>query len=420
MNGLREWWTKRYPAKMTAALSACDVGFRYGRGVSFGPWNFQVGRGERVGLAGESGAGKTSMLDLLAGLRPVSLEILHGEVKSAGTIAYISQEPLNSLSPYLTVLEQVTAFCGDRTAAERELARVGISGERFRNARPHELSGGERRRVQVAQALAMKSDFILADEPAAGLDRETADLVLQALAETPAGLLVASHRQEVFSALQCSAVHRLAPAQDPGVWPGLGDPGETVLEVRDLDHIYTKRDFWMRRRPAGFALKGICFAIRAGETVLLSGRSGSGKSTLARCLARRSAAVQVVPQEPSNSLNPRQRLDEAFREANPRADAAEALERMGIDPAWVKRRACELSEGQRARIAIGRAMSALPEGGTLILDESLSGLDEASERLVMRSIAAEQRRTGLACLVISHASRFPFHRMVEMRDGRIA
>jgi ABC-type dipeptide/oligopeptide/nickel transport system ATPase subunit len=125
-----------------------------------------------------------------------------------------------------------------------------------------------------------------------------------------------------------------------------------------------------------------------------------------------------VPQEPSATLNPRQLLCEAFSEADPNADAAAALRSMDLDPTWISRRASELSEGQRARVAIARAICALPSGGLLILDESLAGLDRTTERTVLKAITSEQHRSGLACLIVSHQQDFEAHRTLELRDGR--
>lgn len=402
-------------------LTVSDLSFRYGVGTTMGPWTFCVSNGEHVGIAGSSGCGKTSLLDHLAGMSPHLFETMSGRVQREGRVAYVSQEATNSLSPYLTALDQVEAFCGDTAVAKESLRCLGLDSPRLHSSYPCQLSGGERQRVQVAQALAMRADFILADEPTSNLDRETAETVLKALAESSAGLLIASHQEEVFERLGCRTIVRLNPVENCGEWPELATCGETVADFKGLTQVHKRRDFWMREHPTGFALNDVSFQIRAGEMVALIGPSGSGKSTLSRCIAKAmQRRVQIVAQEPSGSLNPRQRVGSAFREANPNADAGIALENLGLQAAWTSRRASELSEGQRARVAIARAMAALPSGGLLILDESLAGLDAASERIVLQAITAEQRRSGLACLVISHTLQFPVHRKLTMRDGRLS
>jgi peptide/nickel transport system ATP-binding protein len=400
-------------------LSIASVCCRYAAGPSLGPWTLRVSKGDRIGLAGTSGAGKTTLLDLVAGLHPPGLKMESGGIERAGRIGYVSQEPANSLSPFLTALDQVTAFCGDPRLAAAELRRLGLDSERLQRSYPCQLSGGERQRVQVAQALAMRPDFILADEPTANLDHETAGAVLRALSECGAGLLVSSHRTEVFEQLGCEKIFQLGSVEEAGEWPALGVPGETVADLVGLTHAYSRRDFWLRERPTGFALRDLPFHIREREVVALQGPSGSGKSTLARCIAAAlGRKAQIVPQEPSRTLNPRQRLLDAFHEANAEADATVAMEAAGLNPAWLARRTSELSEGQRARVAIARALTALPNGGLLILDESLAGLDGSTESAVVRAIAEQQNRTGVACLIVAHHQRFWSHRELTMRDGR--
>jgi peptide/nickel transport system ATP-binding protein len=401
-------------------LGVSDFSFRYGAGAPMGPWTLRVNASERVGVAGTSGSGKTSMLDLLAGLHPEALEILTGRIHREGRIAYVSQEATNSLSPYLSALDQVGAFCGDERVAEASLRLLGLDSARLQSSFPCQLSGGERQRVQVAQSLAMRPDFILADEPTANLDSETAESVLNAFAGWSAGLLIASHREEVFERLGCGTIVRLNAAENCGEWPVLQTPGDVVTDLKGLRSVHKRRDFWMRERSTDWALEDASFQIRAGEMVALGGPSGSGKTTLARCIAgAMQRRAQIVPQEPSGSLNPRQLLSDVFHEANPEVDGRIALASVGLQAAWISRRASELSEGQRARVAIARALAALPSAGLLILDESLAGLDAATERTVLRAIAAEQRRRGLACLIITHAPGFPVHRNLTMRDGRL-
>lgn len=384
-----------------------------------GPFDCTVQPGDRVGLAGESGSGKTTILELAAGLRIPGLRITSGSLTWTGNpvVAYIPQESSNSLSPFLTAMDHVRGICRDRERAAHILDHLGLSGRR--ESHPCRLSGGERQRVLVAMALAASPDFILADEPTANLDSGNTALVCEALTRTRAAILVASHRDEIFERLGCTTVHRLTRKADGSPPPLAAHGTDAVLDIRGLDFAYIRRDFWMRAHPAGFALRDISLLIRAGELVTLSGPSGSGKSTLARCLAERSRNTQLVEQEPSNTLNPNQRLTEAIREANPRVDAGAALAEVGLPAAWTSRRASELSEGQRARVAIARALAACPDHGLLILDESLSGLDESSERGILEAIQAAQQRRKLGCLVIAHEPRFAAHRAIRMEGGHL-
>lgn len=391
-------------------LALHDFGIRYGPLTAIEGLSLAVGAGERVGLAGASGSGKTSLLRCLAGLNDAQTT---GRIECRARVGYMPQEPLASLSPYLPVLEQVR-HCGADDAAGL-LASLGLDQPRQHAAYPHQLSGGERQRVLLAQVLALRPELLALDEPAANLDSATSALIVNAidayLRRSGAALLVASHEEPLFAALRCRLV-RLSPAPVNNC-VALPEPeAATVLTATGLT-----------RTPI---FKGISLQIRRRETVALVGESGAGKSTLALCLARRlrldSGAVdtphgvQLLPQEPSESLNPRHTVAEAFREAGV-ADPAPHLESMQLPAATAARRTGELSEGQRARVAIARTASRAA-GGLLILDESLSGLDAPTRRAVVEYLHA----APCGCLLITHDEAFAraaAHRVLRLAHGAL-
>jgi peptide/nickel transport system ATP-binding protein len=336
---------------------------------------------------------------------------------AAGPVGYVPQDLLASLSPFLTVGEQAGAG----------LERVGLA--HLAGSFPHQLSGGERQRVLVAMALGVGTKLIVADEPTAHLDPVSEKMVLGLLRESGATVLVASHQERVFRELGC-AVRRMTPLGTAASSP-LVAGGEEVLAAREISKSYFRRDWLLRDRLMRRALDAVSLSVRAGETVALTGPSGAGKSTLALCLAGRErvdtgtvfvrGGVQLVQQEPSESLSPWMTVGACFREACGRA-AGGLLEEMGMPAAWVLRKTRELSEGQRARVAIGRSLAAL-EKGVLILDESVSGLDPATRGLVMGQVAKAQARLGLGCLLITHdeeVARECAGRVVRMEGGRIS
>ncbi len=395
-------------------------------------FHLQLGAGEVAGLAGESGCGKSTLLQAMAGMLPANAAIT-GRLEVPPRVGYIPQDLLASLSPFLTVGDQVADVAGSPCNAETLLESLGLMGARLRSSYPHQLSGGERQRVLIALALAGQPDLILADEPTAHLDAATEQLVLRVLLDavrrSGAALLIASHRESVFRQLRCP-VHRLTPLVEPAPLEPHVSSTDAVLDVRGITKDYFRRDWLLRETLRVRALSDVSFSIRAGETVALVGPSGAGKSTLAHCIAGREpwdaghillrARVQIVPQEPSESLNPRMTIGECFEEACGHADPA-FLEQVALPAAWMPRKTRELSEGQRARVAIARSIAAL-NGGLLILDESLSGLDPATRRHVLVHLTNVQATTGLGCLLITHDPELAAEvgaRAIRLQSGRV-
>lgn len=167
--------------------------------------------GERVAIEGPSGGGKTTLLGLMAGLdRPTQgrVRFADREVPDAAAWTRLRAARIGivfqdyALVPTLTAVENVElAMFGQvpgearRRRALARLAEVGVADCAAR--RPAELSGGERRRVGIARALANAPSLLLADEPTANLDSVTAaattDLLLRLHGERAMALVVVSH-----------------------------------------------------------------------------------------------------------------------------------------------------------------------------------------------------------------------------------
>ena len=185
--------------------------------------SFRIGKGERVGLVGESGCGKTvtglSLMGLLPhGARASGRIVLDGEdLVSAsearlrairgGRIAMIFQEPMSALDPVFTVGAQIAEALRlhrevDR-AEERDrvieaLREVGIPAPEKRvDDYPHQLSGGMRQRVCIAMALVCRPELIIADEPTTALDvtiqAQVTDLLRKLSEDTGTALLFITH-----------------------------------------------------------------------------------------------------------------------------------------------------------------------------------------------------------------------------------
>lgn len=133
--------------------------------------------GGRYHVAGASGCGKTTLLRLLLGLEKPKKGAVTGTEGLRFSVVFQEDRLIESRS----VLHNVALFSDEETA-RRQLARLGIATEYF-NALPRELSGGMRRRVALARALAHPFDVLVLDEPTTGLDRDTANLCLAAVDE---------------------------------------------------------------------------------------------------------------------------------------------------------------------------------------------------------------------------------------------
>ena len=147
--------------------------------------DIQVGNGEFVAIVGPTGCGKSTVLNAVAGLlTPASggISIDGTPVKGVqASVGYLFQQ--DALLPWKTALQNVELGLRFRGVAVKEreekarawLAKVGLSG--FEHRYPHQLSGGQRKRVQMAQALIVEPKVILMDEPFSALDIHTRHLM---------------------------------------------------------------------------------------------------------------------------------------------------------------------------------------------------------------------------------------------------
>ena len=158
--------------------------------------NFEIEKGEFAVVVGPSGAGKTTVLNILGGMDTAT----SGEVLVDGeNIAALSQRELTryrredigfvfqfyNLVPNLTALENVELalqICKNHLDASQVMWEVGL-GERMGNF-PAQLSGGEQQRVSIARALAKNPKILLCDEPTGALDYQTGKAILKLLQDT--------------------------------------------------------------------------------------------------------------------------------------------------------------------------------------------------------------------------------------------
>ncbi|MHC2109414.1 nickel ABC transporter ATP-binding protein NikE [Methylobacterium sp. CM6246] len=228
--------------------------------------------------------------------------------------------------------------------------------------------------------------------------------------------------------------------------PPRGTP--LLLEARDL----------VKRYGSAAAVDGVSLTMRPGESLGLVGESGSGKSTTSRLICRlidpsegtilfdgqsigdvpardfhRSElrrAIQIVFQDPNDSLNPRfsafdsiaqplKRLT-SLRGAALRARVMESAERSGLGPDLIDRFPHQLSGGQKARIGIARAIAVRPR--FLILDEPTAALDVSVQAMILHLLDRLRREDDLAFLFVSHdlnVVRMMCERTIVLHNGRV-
>jgi ABC-type glutathione transport system ATPase component len=230
---------------------------------------------------------------------------------------------------------------------------------------------------------------------------------------------------------------------------------QPLLKVERLTKAYKGKNR-VGSREELLALDDVSFAIAPGTTLAVVGASGSGKSTLALCIScleiptlgsiwfegkdivaipekerrRIRPQIQLIFQDPSNSLNPRWSVEEILleplnlqaklRRKETKQRAITLVAQVGLSSDLLPRLPAQLSGGQRQRLAIARALALEPK--LLILDEALSALDCSVQAQIANLLMDLQRALGMTYLFITHDLAMAAHladEIVVMNRGRI-
>lgn len=185
-------------------IEAKNIGKHYEGRPIVEDFSIRIQRGDRLGIVGPNGSGKTTLINMLTGaLRPDS-----GSVKLGSTLAVATlDQHRDSLDPDVTVKDALTGGGGDTVSVNGVSKHVIGYMKDFLFAAEQartplgKLSGGERGRLMLAQALAKPSNLLVLDEPTNDLDMETLDVLEDMLAEYPGTVLLISHDRDFLDRL---------------------------------------------------------------------------------------------------------------------------------------------------------------------------------------------------------------------------
>lgn len=407
-------------------------------------------------------------------------------------IAFIFQEPMSSLNPLHKIGKQIaeTILLHQKNIKKEDvkhkvlklLRAVKIPNpEEKINAYPFELSGGQRQRVMIAMAIANNPKILIADEPTTALDVTVQEQIIDLLLELKNKLNMAI----IFISHNLSLVHKIADNIAVMYKGEVVEYGNSEQIFNIPQHDYTKKlissnlllnlgnktskdvilraenvkvKFPLKKNLFGRIIKelkavdNISFELEEGQTLGVVGESGSGKTTLAMSVVNLvkhdgkisiknnnifsevnsfSRDLQIVFQDPYNSLNPRMNIAEIVGEGLtvhfPQLNKKERTERVKqmlreveLSEDILSKYPHEFSGGQRQRIALARALIINPR--IIILDEPTSALDVTIQAQVIKLLKDLQDKYRLSYIFISHdmkAVRAMSHKIMVMKDGKV-
>lgn len=434
-----------------------------------GPVDFALEPSSVTALVAASGGGKSLICRSLVGDVPAGVSITGSRAVGGADlraldrrglrelrrhqVAYVGQDPGSALNPAATVESLLTELAHPTAPSTAELMDTMLLDTKLLQRRSARLSGGQQRRVALARAMSRGTPLLILDEPLAGLHHDlravVVDVIRRWASDRQVAVLITAHTADVAAEFTDQIV-RLPPAATTtphstvrtsigGATDGQAAVGEPILVAVGLD-------VTLNGHPV---LRGAGLKCREGTAVAVMGDSGAGKTTLARTLTgqvtadagtialssnalaqpirKRSRAerlaIQLVPQNPLATLDPRRTVGSTLRRAA-RARGSESvaslLERVGLEAGMAGRHPHQLSGGQRQRVSIARALAYGPR--VLICDEITSALDPAAEDAVMAVLQSEMAARGLAVVLITHDADLAARhcaRIITLEDGRL-
>ena len=447
---------------MIYSISVKSLSIFSGSKCLMGPVSFRISPGKTLVIMGETGAGKSLIVQAIFGTLPSKLRAV-GEImvnnyrvdtlskaehnKLWGReITTLPQEPWRALDPLMRSFSQVKEahrFVARQSQSEAHSSTIKafdtlslVGAERHF---PKSLSGGMAQRVAFAAATAGNAPILFADEPTKGLDAEVHTKILDLLVDIPqrgGTLLVITHDVSVARRLGGEVlIMRDGDLVERGsVTTVLNAPSDaytkSLLEAESknwkkspsqlLGNTLLKAENLMVVRGEKRLFGGFNLDLRAGEKVALIGPSGVGKTTvldilagllkpesgvLSYCSSLSKHSIQKLYQDPPAAFPNRVPLinslnDVAKRHKTRWSQVTKILEQLSVSLTILNRRPDEVSGGELQRISIARALTVKPK--ILLADEPTSRLDPVTQWETLAMLDNIATKEQIAIVLVTH------------------
>ncbi len=215
-------------------IEAKGIGKSYGGRAIVRDFSILIQRGDRIGIIGPNGSGKTTLINMLIGVLPPDT----GSICLGSTLAIATlNQHRDSLDPNITVKQALTGGDGDNVSVNGVAKHVISYMKDFLFSSEQagtplgKLSGGERGRLMLAQALVKSSNLLILDEPTNDLDIETLDVLEDMIGDYPGTVLLISHDRDFLDRLVSGVI---APEGD-GSWTEYAGGYSDMLTQRGTD-----------------------------------------------------------------------------------------------------------------------------------------------------------------------------------------
>ena len=180
-------------------LSAVDLSFSFPDAALFSDLSFNIYRGQKIGLVGPNGRGKSTLIKLINGqLKPSQGHINMG---SSIVTGYFSQHQTDIVRPASTVMSEIKRLASPSCTDLQLKSALGLFmlGERYWEKKVEDLSGGEKNRLVLSTLFLSRANFLILDEPTNHLDMESREALMDALSAYQGTMLVVAHDRYLLS-----------------------------------------------------------------------------------------------------------------------------------------------------------------------------------------------------------------------------